>query len=262
MFNPDLIYYGLSVIMLLVFIYTMLIGFSLRKRIIDYLPRKRALGIILFALGATITLLSGIILLLADRDRIITDLQYQMLQYSIFYVAMGLILFGTDSITIAARNPGSTDALIWKRLRIGIGILFIVSIIIACSFLFNPGTYTITQVGSRTIAAQQQVFFLPLIFALAVSAIVPAILSRNAKSVKTKDHLIWFALASMFVLIGLIREGKFIPSSGNQIIDNLIVFVPFTISACCLFISARIIRTDGIGIRTKSNIKDIKDEPQ
>ena len=159
MFNPDIIYYGLSVIMLLLFIYTILIGFSLRKRIIDYLPRKRASGIILFALGATITLLSGIILLLVDRDRIITDLQYQMLQYSIFYVSMGLILFGTDSVTIAARNPGSTDALIWNRLRIGIGILFIVSIIIACSFLFNPGTYTITQVGSRTIAAQQQVFF-------------------------------------------------------------------------------------------------------
>lgn len=250
MVNPDLIYYGLSVVMLLVFIYTALIGFRLRKRLTGYLPRKRALGIILFALGATLTLLSGIILLLADRDRIITDLQYQMIQYSIFYIAMGLILFGTNAIAFAARNPSSSDGLIWKRFRIGTGILFIVSIIIAGSFLFNPNTYTITQVGSRTVAAQQQVFFLPLIFALAVSAIVPSILAWNAKNIKIRGHLIWFALASTFVLIGLIREGKFIPSSGNQIIDNLIVFVPFTIGACCLFISARIIQSDGIGIIT------------
>ena len=248
MVNPDLIYYGLLAVMLFVFIYTIFIGIKLRKRLNDYLPRKRALGIILFVGGATIILLGGIFLLLINRARIITDLQYQIIQYSIFYIASGSMLYGTDSVAVVARNPSPKDELSWKRLRISIGILFIISIVIAGFFLYNPGASTITQVGSRTVYAQQQVFYLPLFYVLAVSFIGTSVLAWKANNIKIRNHLTWYALASLFVAIGLLRESKTIPSSGNQIIDNLMVFMPLTIGAFCLFIDAKIIRSISDGI--------------
>ncbi len=254
MVNPHLIYYGLSAVMLFIFIfiYTIFIGIRLLKRLNDYISRKRALGIILFVGGATIILLCGIFLLLIDRARIITVLQYQMIQYSIFYLASGSMLYGTDAVALAARNPGPKGELNWRRLRVSTGILFIISIVIAGFFLYNPSTYTITQVGSRTIYAQQQVFYLPLFYTLAVSFIGPSILAWKANNLKIRNHLTWYALASLFVATGLLRESRTIPSSGNQIIDNLIVFMPLTIGAFCLFINAKIIQSIGDGIRTAS----------
>lgn len=236
----DLVYYSFSGILCMALIYVVVWELKMRHSTSVLFFRLWSLGLILTSCGGLITVLSALLLNEAAWDGIITYLQYQMIHFSIFYVAMGLILYGTNAVALATNSPRTENRESdWNKLRLGIGILFIISIVVACSFLYNPGTYQITRVGSRVLAAQQQVFFLPLIFTLIVSAIVPIILVRGKKDAKLRGYLLWYASCSIFTLVGLLRESTIIPSSGNQVIDNLIVFLPLTIGGLCLLMSAR-----------------------
>lgn len=216
----DLSYYGLSVVMLGTLGYTAIAGFALRPALSSPRERNEAVGVSLAALGALLTLVSGVVSTDLDRAGLLNDLLYQQAHFSLFYVGFALILFGV--IATASRWP----LLLWLG--------FAVTCVIAATFLFNPDSYTYTQSGTRVNAVQQVVFYLPLFYVTAAG-----ILLLPFRATRAHLHPVWFVIFCAAILVGLLRESTLIPTLGDPELDLLAAFVPFVVGTVCLLLTVR-----------------------
>jgi hypothetical protein len=216
----DLIYYGLSIVMLGLMSYTIVAGVALQRTIADPLARREAAGVGLAAIGAFLTLVGGVVFLDLFRARQLTGLHYQQVQFVDFYVAFALFLHGV--LATARRWP----LLVWLG--------FVVAVVIASVFLFNPNSYTYTHSGSRINAVQQLVFWVPLFYVTAVG-----ILLLPFRVMHGSWHPLWFAFCCATLLAGLLRESTIIPSLGSPELDLLVAFLPFLVATFCLFMTVR-----------------------
>ncbi len=216
----DFIYYGLSTVMLGLLGYTIIAGLIMRHTMERSSSRNLALGVSLAAVGALLTLVGGVVFLDMFRSGQLSGLRYQQVQFTVFYVAFALVFYGVAAIV--RRWP----LLLWLG--------FVVVVIIASSFLFNPSSYTYTHSGSRINAVQQVVFYLPLFYVTAVG-----VLLLPFKAASGRRHPLWFALCCAALLLGLLRESTIIPSLGDPVLDLLAAFVPFLVAAFCLFITVQ-----------------------
>jgi hypothetical protein len=222
----DLSYYGLSVLMLGMLGYTAVAGFALRPALSSPRERNEAVAVSLAALGALLTLVSGVVSTDLDRAGLLNDLLYQQVHFSLFYVGFALILYGV--IATASRWP----LLLWLGLA--------VTCIIAATFLFNPDSYTYTQSGTRVNAVQQVVFYLPLFYVTAVG-----VLLLPFRMGRVHRHAVWFAVFCAVILMGLLRESTLIPTLGDPELDLLAAFVPFVVGTVCLLLAVRSLAAEG-----------------
>jgi hypothetical protein len=223
----DLSYYGLSMVMLGMLGYTAVAGFALRPALSRLRERTEAVGVSLAALGALLTLVSGVVSTDLDRAGLLNDLVYQQAHFSLFYVGFALILFGV--IATAHRWP----LLLWLG--------FAVTCVIAAIFLFDPGSYTYTQSGTRINAVQQVVFYLPLFYVTAAG-----VLLLSLRATRAHLHPVWFAIFCAAILVGLLRESTLIPTLGDPELDLLAAFVPFVAGTVCLFLTVRSLAAEAI----------------
>jgi len=221
----DVVYYGLSALMLGVLCYTAVAGFALRRALVSPPQRHAAVGVSLVALGALLTLVAGVGFLELARAALIGDLLYQQAHFALFYVGFGMILSGVLA-------PGG-------RWRIPLWVGFAAAIVIAAAFLFNPSSYTFTQSGGHVNAVQQAVFYLPLLYVTAAGA-----LSLPWRAMRSRPQAIWLALFCAAILVGLLREAAIIPALGDPLLDLLAAFVPFTLGSVCLLIAVRSLRVE------------------
>jgi hypothetical protein len=216
----DLTYYGLSVIMLGMLGSTAVVGFALRPALGTPGERNEALGVSLAALGALLTLVSGVVFLEIERAGGINDLLYQQAHFALFYVGFALVLYGVLATS--------------RRWDLPLWLGFALTTILAAVFLFNPNSYTYAQSGARMHAAQQVVFFLPLFYTTAAG-----VLLLPLRAARARLHPMWFALCCAALLVGLLRESRLIPSLGDPELDLLMAFGPFVAAALCLLLTIR-----------------------
>jgi hypothetical protein len=231
----DLTYYGLSVVMLGTLGYTVIAGITLRPALSGQRERTEAVGVSLAALGALLTLVSGVVLTDLDRAGVFNDVAYQQAHFSLFYVGFAMILYGV--IVTARRWP----LLLWLG--------FAATILIAAAFLFNPASYTYTQSGTRIRAAQQVVFYLPLFYVTAVGVLLLPLQAARAHLL----HPVWFALVCAAILVGMLRESTLIPTLGNPELDVLAAFVPFVVGTMCLLMTVRSLAAEAMAKRRYSS---------
>ena len=91
------VYYSLSAASLLLLIYTVFLGFKKRRKIANPTHSNQALGMSLTALGFAVIIFSGVFLDTLTKNGVISDLLFQQLHFSIFYVGVALMLFGIDA---------------------------------------------------------------------------------------------------------------------------------------------------------------------
>jgi hypothetical protein len=187
----DLTYYGLAVIMLGLLGSTILAGMSLRGTVASPLARREALGVSLAAGGALLTLVGGVAFLILLRDGLLTGVYYQEVQFSVFYVAFALFLYGI--LATARRWPAPA----WLG--------FVATLVLASVFLFNPSSYSYAHSGSRIIAAQQMVFWAQLFYVTVVRALL-----APWRATRGVWHPLWFAVCCAALLI---RRSASPPSS-------------------------------------------------
>ena len=221
----DLTYYGLSALMLGMLGYTAVAGFMVRHQLAGPPARSEAVGVSLAALGALLTLVSGVVFTDLNRAGLVGDLVYQQAHFSLFYVGFGLILYGV----MASR----------RRWRVALWAGFTAAIVIASVFLFNPSSYSFTENGTHVNAVQQLVFFLPLFFVTAAGVLL---LPFGAE--RSRAHPIWFALFCGAILIGLLREATIIPTLGDPELDLLVAFVPFALGSFFLLMTVRFLAVE------------------
>jgi hypothetical protein len=229
----DLTYYGLAVVMLGILGYSAGAGLMLSHQLASPLARNQALGLSLAALGALLTLVSGVVILELARARLIDSLLYQQVHFSIFYVSFGLILYGVIALA--------------RRWRAALWAGFALAIVIAAAFLFNPGTYTFTHRGSQINAVQQLVFFLPLFFVTAAG-----VFTLPLGTARSDQRRVWFALCCAAILLGLLRESTIIPSLGDPELDLLVAFGPFSVGSFCLFMTVRSLAAKNLSTRVRA----------
>lgn len=223
----DFTYYGLAALMLGMLGYTTVAGVALWQTLGSALSRNEALGLSLSALGALLTLVSGVVFTELARAGLVDGLLYQQAHFSLFYVGFGLILYGVIAVG--------------KRWRVILWAGFALATVIASAFLFNSSTYTTTQSGSQIHAVQQVVFYLPLFYVTAAGVLI--VLFRAARSSR---HLIWFGLFSAAILIGLLSEATIIPSLGDPELDLLVAFGPFALGSFFLLMTARSLAVESV----------------
>jgi hypothetical protein len=222
----DLTYYGLSVVMLGLLGSTIVAGIALGRRFTSPIERREAVGVSLAAVGALLTLAGGVVFLTLFRDGALTGLHYQQVQFSVFYLAFALLLYGV--LVMARRWP----VLVWLG--------FVVTVVVASLFLFNPSSYTYTHSGSRVNAVQQLVFWVPLFYVTVVGIVL-----LPWRAAHGKWHPVWFGPCCAVLLIGLLRESTLIPSLGDPELDLLVAFVPFLLASFCLFMTGRTLAAAG-----------------
>jgi hypothetical protein len=216
----ELTYYGLAALMLGMLGYTAIAGVALRQALISPQSRNEAVGVSLAALGALLTLVSGVVVTDLDRAGLVNDLLYQQAHFSLFYVGFGLILYGVVATA--------------RRWRLVLWAGFAAAIAIAAASLFNPSSYTFTQSGSHVNAVQQVVFYLPLFCVTAAGVFI-----LPFRATRPRQHLVWFALFCAAILVGLLRESTIIPTLGDPELDVLMAFVPFALGSLCLLMMVR-----------------------
>lgn len=227
----ELLYYGLSGVLFLILLYTAYRGFVSRRGITEPKIAHQAWGLGCVALGLAIALLGGVSLDTLMKSGVIGDLFYQQVHFSIFYLGFGLIVYGI----VAAAWPANQNDPARSRIRLGLWVLYVLSVIVAAYYLFVPSALVITVSGGVQHVAQQPIYFVPLFFTLLVELIAIPFLARNS----SRKVAAWWALFVGLVLVGLLREATVIPSTGEPILDLLLAFGPFTLGGLCLWMSLR-----------------------
>jgi hypothetical protein len=229
----DLTYYGLSVLMLGMLGYTAVAGFVLRHQLASPPARTEAVGVSLAALGALLTLVSGVVFTELDRAGLIGDVLYQQAHFSLFYVGFGLILYGVMAIG--------------RRWRVVLWAGFAAALVIAAAFLFNPSSYTFTASGTHVHAVQLVVFYLTL-FVVTVAGVF----LLPFRAARSRAHPVWFALFCAAILMGLLRESTILPTLGDPELDVLIAFVPFALGSFFLLMTGRALAAESAPTKSEA----------
>ncbi len=236
----------MSVAITLILGYTAYLGFRIGQTWDDQTQRRRDLGISLAAVGVVVSLVGSMFFDTLAKSGLIGDLFYQQIHFPILYLGFALVLVGIDAVSSSVnRLKGSAqENQRWNRIRILIGLLYILSVVVSALYLLNPATYTITFTGASQHVAQQQIFFLPLFLTLVVGTLSLPLLAFISGETASRRQLFWFGLFAGLLLIGMLREATITPSSGDPLIDLLMAFGPFTIGSFCLYLSLRALILD------------------
>ena len=189
----------------------------------------------LAALGALITISETVFLLALSRNGSIGSFLYEQAQFSVAYLAFGLVLYGLDKGLLSRLFSG--DKL--KRARVISWSAYALSIAGSSLFLFNPASYKVTVIGSQVHAAQQLVFWFPLFLVLLVSPLSTIIAILRSENPQLRNYGKWFGLSSSLIFLGTLREATVIPSAGDPFADLLVAFVPFVAGSFCLLMGVR-----------------------
>ena len=242
----DSIYYLLVAGLTIVLSCAAVLSFSTKYSRTDSGDRSLALGVCLAAVGLTIALVGSVALTALSRgggfwDSVDGGLFYQRATFTASYVGMGIVLYGTHSITISRPKSLFFPTLTARQIEILLWGAFLLSVAFSSISLFNSASYLITKSGSIYHVAQQKVFWLPIFVTLVLSVTISLSIALNSKERNPhRRGLIWFGLAIVFVQIGLLRESLILPSSGDPLEDLLIVFIPSSIGGILLLQSARV----------------------
>jgi hypothetical protein len=233
-------YYGLAAALTLVLASTILLGLKDRQRGADQASRNLALSTCLAALGASVSVFGGVGLDYLAKSGQIGWLEYFQVEFSVFYAGFALILAGVYLMAKSARQSDilRSPALHGRNLGAFVWIPFVLTVTLSSSYLFDSGTYWITFSNGVQHVAQQKIFYLPLVWTLAISAALPAIISLKSVDAVKRGHAKWFGLFAAVVSVGVLRETTIIPSSGDPLTDLLVSFVPFALGSFCLLIAA------------------------
>ncbi|HXQ92974.1 MAG TPA: hypothetical protein VN739_08200 [Nitrososphaerales archaeon] len=231
----DLTYYAMVLMVISILTGAVLVGLKARaKFFINLMDRRRAVGTSFASLGALITLIGTATFLSLYRDGAIGGYLYQQAQFSTAYLGFVFFLHGIDQGLFSSLQ----DNEIRRRIRITVWGAFILTVVISSIFLFNPTTYTVTQVGSQEHVAQEVVFWLPLFFTLLIGALTSFLFSWIQRGKHAISYPLWFGLCSIMVFFGTLKESNVIPTSGDNLIDLLLAFVPFIAGSFCILMSA------------------------
>jgi hypothetical protein len=234
----DATYYALAGALAIIVGYTTILGFRIRRTLVDSTNRDRALGVGLAAIGVAVSLYVGVSMDAMAKSGFIGDLFYQQAHFSIFYLGFGLMLYGIDVMIFSGRHP---------RIRALMWVAYLATVAISAANLLNLATYTISYSGGMQHVAQQQVFFLPLFLVLIFGIIGMQRVASESEDRAQRWQSISFGLFASLVFVGMLREATIIPSSGDPFVDLLLAFVPFTIGSICLLISATSLRHVKLG---------------
>ncbi|MDA4130832.1 MAG: hypothetical protein OK457_08685 [Thaumarchaeota archaeon] len=230
----DLTYYVLALAMSAILVATTLVGLRVRSKFSDSHDRGKALGISLAPLAALITLVGSVVFLTQYRSGAIDGFLDLQAQFSAAYLGFVLLLYGIDRSLVSNLQLGKNR----KHFRILMWCAFILTVAVSSVFLFNPTTYTVTHVGSQEYVAQQVVFWFPLFLTLLIGALTSFQISLNSSEKLSSRYSFWFGLFSVFVFFGTLKESNVIPSSGDNLTDLLLAFVPFIVGSFCILMSA------------------------
>jgi hypothetical protein len=247
-FAFEAIYYLLTAMIAIVLVTVTGLSIIAERRTSSSIFRKDALGIGLAAIGATVSILGGVSLDTLAKSGSINGLFYQQSHFLIFYGGFALIFYGLTRMLL-----GATVSLFLekkKQLRQRFLILlwssFVSTVIVSSVYLLNPSTYTIIYSGGSLHVAQQQIFFLPLIFTCVLGSLAVPLGMIGKEGQFPRKMALWFGVFSIFTLIGVLREATLIPSSGNPLIDLLVAFGPFAIASLCLLFSSKSLLLKGV----------------
>lgn len=85
---------------------------------------------------------------------------------------------------------------------------------------------------------QQVAFFIPLFAALAPAAKWAFVAALSAGRADPRRRILaWFGAFAVVAIVGLLREGTIIPSSGEPLVDLALVFGPLTAATACLYMA-------------------------
>ena len=238
-FDPT--YYGLTALVIIVALSGAIFDLRIRNKFTNQRQRSRATGTGLAALGFAIVFIGATSFLALLRAGILGGFVYQQAQFLVVYVGAAMMLYGVDRTVISTEEVGSQPQRANRetKLRTALWIAFVVSILIAVAYLFNPSTYTVTVSGATQNAAQQGVFWLPPFVTFAAGAVGLPVFALGHKDATVRRHAVWFGLFFVLELLGILRESTLIPSAGDPFVDLLVAFIPFTAGGFCLFASAR-----------------------
>jgi len=248
----DLTYYILSLATVSMLFATLLFGIRLRT------SKKKELSwaivFVLISSGAIIDFIWSVSLTALSRnggwwDTVSGGLFYQQATYSVVYLGTALVLLGLTRLLKffwqGAPKMRGTIISLWAG--------YIGTVLVSCSFLFNPATYAISYSGTVAHVAEQRVFWLPAFLVFAIGAVVFSLraLVKDYSSLRCSSILLTLFFALLF--LGSLRESAIIRSTSDPFIDLLIAFGPFAISACCLLASLRLLSADNLKVERVQN---------
>ena len=165
------------------------------------------------------------------------------------------LLYWTDSSLLAARDadPLQRDVLGWGRIRNT--LLGAVGISLLAGGVYT--TYQIVFLTQATIQAGSSVYlvglpsilnfiavFVPLLVPFAVGPIFLPMAARRTKDLTLRQHLKWFGLGAVFLVLGLLGDPLEALTGGsggtvNSFVEPIYFLVFLATSAYCLYRSAR-----------------------
>jgi uncharacterized membrane protein YidH (DUF202 family) len=229
----DATYAGLSAVMALVLLATVVRGARQRATATDPSRRTQATAIMVAAVGVLASLVAGVGL---QAIRSTTgDLLYQQVHFAVFYVGFGLVLVGSDRVVSDDRtadpSPVSPDG--WRRWRWTLWGIWAAATAVGVAKLATAGVGA-PQADRRV--PQEPIYFLPVLVALVIVTVVMlALAGRTSDRGWRRQVVIWFGLFGGLLFIGFLREATIVPSTNEPIVDLLLAFGPFAAATLCLY---------------------------
>ncbi|MDA4124806.1 MAG: hypothetical protein OK438_05070 [Thaumarchaeota archaeon] len=245
-FDPT--YYGLTALIIIVAVAAAVFGLRMRIKFTDHGLRTRATGTGLAAFGFAMIFVATTSFLALDRAALLGGFLYQQAQFVVVYVGAAMMLYGVTRTVFPEADAGleTQRADREKRFLAALWIAFVVSVVIALTYLFNPSTYTVTVSGGTQRVAQEGIFYLPPFVIFVAGAVGLPVFALRHRDSSIRRHAIWFGLFFVLELFGVLRESTLIPSAGDPFVDLLVAFIPFTAGGFCLFASALSLRPTGL----------------
>jgi len=237
----EFLYLGLAAALVVILSAAAATGLMRWRRPGEDRTRQIALGIALAAGSLEVALLAGVLL---DSIKETTgELFFQRAHFAIFYVAFATLLYGSDRVASNVldndRNPLAPR--IAKRFRLALWSGYALTVLVALWALAGAGSPSASPGQGAPHVPQQPIYSLPVFYSLVISAIAMLALAARLRKGSEWPLLVCFAAATLFGLLGSLREAAVIPSSGDPVGDLLLAFGPFTCTGACLYASVRLL---------------------
>jgi hypothetical protein len=228
---------------LLIALFAIYWGFTIRKGLAVWLYRNQALGISLFGVGYFLFQMIGLFAIENLNNPFVSN-GNTFFATAIILVILAFYLVDSSMRASQDSDPLSRDSLHWSKLRYMLWALNIVGVIALFSALAEilaTGNYSI--LSSPTGLFQGIVSFLASlpIFVTSFSAIVSLpVAAKRSKDKSLRRQLVWFALSVLTFLFPSFILTSFVPSIvASAQLTGYIQGLGFTVGSYCLYKSAR-----------------------
>ena len=235
----DPIYYVSGALILGALGYSTVAGLNLYKASPLQIFRKRALAVLLLALGMIIVVLVGFV----GNALLKRSIYYQQITFVFYYIGFTLITFSLNSTVgiIQETYPLPKYLSNARVFHLVVWSLFLGTLVMSGFYLFNPKTFVFNQYG---VQIQRVVYWIPILTTTIAGAILLYLLASRVKEMGEQRYLFWICAYYILLLIGLLGESSILPDWGNPMTNLFAIFVPFVMASFCLVFGTRVLLKD------------------